>query len=116
MGTGEHYFVDLVVAAPFTLFFYAIFCAEISWCDHKRWAAILGRMAMVLTWFALLRHEPHLFWNSPAIPWAMVVVTVVGTLWLKRSLSAISVDAGCEEHEAPIADVPAEGPESVRAH
>jgi hypothetical protein len=88
MGTGEHYFVDLVVAAPFTLFLYAIFCAEISWCDHKRWAAILGGMAMV-------------------------VVTVIGTLWLKRSLSAISVDAGCEEHEAPIADVPAEGPESV---
>lgn len=116
MGTGEHYFVDLVVAAPFTLFLYAIFCAEISWRDHKRWAAILGGVSMVFIWFALLRHTPHLFWISPVIPWAMVVVTVVATVWLKRGLTPISVEAGSKEQEASVVDVPAEDPEGVVAH
>jgi hypothetical protein len=115
MGTGEHYFVDLVVAAPFTLFLFAMFCAEVSWRDHKRWAAILGGLAMVLVWFALLRRTPHLFWISPVIPWAMVIATVVATVWLKRGLSAISVSTESRQQEAPLVDMPTEDPESVAA-
>jgi len=115
MGTGEHYFVDLVVAAPFTLFLYAMFCADLSWRDHKRWTATLGGLAMVLIWFALLRYAPHLFWISPVIPWTMVVATVVATVWLKRRLAAISVEATAKNKAAPLVDIPAGDPEGVTA-
>jgi len=98
------------------LFLYAIFCAEISWRDGKRWAAILGGLAMVFIWFALLRHTPHLYCISPVIPWAMVVVTVIATAWLKRRLSPVSVDAGSEKQVASLVDVPVErDTESVAA-
>jgi hypothetical protein len=75
-----------VVAAPFTLFLYSLFCAETSWRDFRRWSAILSGLAMVLAWFALLRHTPGLFWISPVIPSASVILTIGVTAWLKYRL------------------------------
>jgi len=114
MGTGEHYFVDLVVAAPFALFLYAVFCTEVPWRDRRRWSAILAGLGMVFIWFGLLRHEPHLFWISPLLPWGMVSATVAGTLWLKSRLAVTPIAARAKP-EAEIVDVHAEDPEGVAA-
>ena len=113
MGTGEHYFIDLVVAAPFTLFLYSLFCAESSWRDFHRWTAILSGLAMVLAWFALLRHAPRLFWISPVIPWILVVLTMVATAWLKHRLEPAAFRADAAAHDVspagmPLEDVPAQ--------
>ncbi len=38
MGTGEHYFIDLVVAFPFVLFLQAMCATELKWNDSRRLA------------------------------------------------------------------------------
>jgi len=94
MGTGEHYFIDLVVAIPFALALYATFCAEVSWRNPRRRAAVGAGLLLVLLWFALLRYEPAIFWLSPVIPWALVIGTIVSCLALKRGLArAVPADS-----------------------
>lgn len=89
MGTGEHYFVDLVVAIPFALMLHAIFCAETSWRTASRWCAITLGFAMVLTWFGLLRYASSIFWLSPAVPWSLVAATVTASFVLKDGMKPI---------------------------
>jgi len=97
MGTGEHYFIDLVVAIPFALVLYATFCAEVSWRNAKRWAVVGVGLLMVLLWFGLLRYAPAIFWLSPVFSWALVIGTIVGSLALKASLGRAVVAASLQE-------------------
>jgi hypothetical protein len=86
MGTGEHYFIDLVVAFPFALFMIALCDWPPFWTDRSRLTALLLCLASILVWFAGLRYAPHFFWTSPIIPWALCVVTVALAVWLKHRL------------------------------
>ena len=99
LGTGEHYFIDLIVAIPFALFLYAIFCAEVSWRSPRRWAACIAGLLMVLLWFWLLRYETAIFWLSPAVPWLLVVATISGSVMLKRGLGMVAANP---LHEADV--------------
>src|SRR5207248_2011006 len=55
LGTGEHYFVDLIVAFPLTLSIFALFFSLGSWRGAQKWTALLSGLFMVAVWFALLR-------------------------------------------------------------
>jgi hypothetical protein len=87
MGTGEHYFIDLVVAFPFALFMVALCDWPPFWAGRARLTAPLVCLASILFWFAGLRYAPHFFWTSPVIPWALCVFTVAFTVWLKHRLA-----------------------------
>jgi PAP2 superfamily len=86
MGTGEHYFIDLVVAFPFALFMVALCDWPPFWANRARLSALLVCLATILLWFAGLRYAPHFFWTSPIIPWALCVFTVALAMVLKRRL------------------------------
>jgi hypothetical protein len=58
-----------------------------------RLGAILGGLVVTLTWIALLRFGIRTFWISPAIPWLMIVASVIGTLACSRRLIAASEGA-----------------------
>jgi len=94
LGTGEHYLIDLVVALPFTLMICAAFTPAVPWRNADRLTALIAGLVGTLLWFVLLRHTPRLFWISPAVPWAMVLATLVLVYWLKfrlfRSLDALA--------------------------
>lgn len=76
LGTGEHYFVDLLVAFPFALMIEAICEYELRWTDSQRWqAAGIGFGGMML-WFVLLRFGNRLFWTSPVVPWTLIAGTI----------------------------------------
>ena len=76
LGTGEHWFVDLVVAFPFALLIHALCTCQISWKDSRRLAAILAGLGATLAWFAMLRYGAKLFWVSPIVPWFLSAATI----------------------------------------
>jgi hypothetical protein len=76
LGTGEHYFIDLVVAFPFTLMIFSIFCFKLPWNHRQRVTGFLAGLLGTLLWFALLRYATPIFWYSPLIPWSLVVATI----------------------------------------
>jgi hypothetical protein len=86
LGTGEHYFVDLVVAVPFALMVEAGVQYSISFRDPRRLYAFLGGLMMTLVWIALLSFCYRLWWISPAVPWACVAATLAVSMFLHRRL------------------------------
>ena len=83
MGTGEHYFIDLVVAYPFALFMQALCVWPPAWKNRAQLSALAVGLLSVLAWFAALRFAPHFFWISPIIPWSACAITVALTIWVK---------------------------------
>jgi hypothetical protein len=93
LGTGEHYFVDLVVAFPFSLMVQSLCSFSVPLRSAERRRAFLFGMFATLLWLALLSFATELFWTSPVLPWTMVVATVAPSIFLWRRL----LRAGNEE-------------------
>lgn len=86
LGTGEHYFVDLVVAVPFTLMILGLTQMICAKQRPAALAAILYGLAATLLWFALLRYVNHFFWQSPLVPWGACAFTVAFAWYFARGL------------------------------
>jgi PAP2 superfamily protein len=76
LGTGEHWFVDLVVAFPFALFIDALCAYHVSWKDSRRLLTILASLGVTLAWLVSLRYGPKIFWISPIVPWTLSAATI----------------------------------------
>jgi PAP2 superfamily len=76
LGTGEHYFVDLVVAFPFALMIQALCSYELSWNDSRRLQAAGLGLGGTLAWLVALRFANRVFWTSPVVPWLLVIATI----------------------------------------
>jgi hypothetical protein len=79
LGTGEHWFVDLVVAFPFALMIQGLCAYSLSWKDGRRLAAFFSGLLGTLAWLIMLRFGAKFFWTSPVVPWALAAATVVLT-------------------------------------
>jgi hypothetical protein len=79
LGTGEHWFVDLIVAFPFALMIQGICAYSLAWKEKQRLTAIFFGLLSTLAWFAMLRYEAKFFWTSPIVPWALAIATVALT-------------------------------------
>jgi hypothetical protein len=88
LGTGEHYFIDLIVAFPFALMVEAVCAFNLDFSDRVRWLAFCGGLCGTLGWFALLRHSLHFFWLSPILPWTFCAVTILASLLCERQLQS----------------------------
>ena len=86
LGTGEHYFVDLVVAFPFALMVQALCSYPLPFKYGPRRVAFLFGTFASLAWMALLSFATPFFWISPVAPWAMVVATISVSPWLMQRL------------------------------
>jgi hypothetical protein len=90
LGTGEHWFVDLVVAFPFALLIQTICAYPVSWKDSRRVAAFFFGLLGTGTWFAALRYAERLFWTSPFVPWTLVTATILFSCICQSNLAAAS--------------------------
>jgi PAP2 superfamily len=90
LGTGEHWFVDLVVAFPFALLIYALCAYQVSWKNSQRLAATLAGLGVTLAWFASLRYAAKLFWISPIFPWTLSAATVAFACFLQAKLDRVT--------------------------
>jgi hypothetical protein len=86
MGTGEHYFVDLIVAFPFALLMESACAFEWPWRERRRIAALGIGFLGTFGWLLALRYAGHFFWISAAVPWTVCAVTVALTLLFERQL------------------------------
>jgi hypothetical protein len=102
LGTGEHYFIDLIVAFPFALLIESVCAYSLKTTDRRRVLAFCVGLAGTLGWFALLRQGTHFFWMSPALPWTFCAATVIVSLLSERSLQ--------QAHEVSAVVVPAPSP------
>jgi len=89
LGTGEHYFVDLVVAFPFALMVEALCLYPFPFRNGPRRVAFLFGTFASLLWMALVSFATPLFWISPLIPWMMVAVTICLSAWLIQRLQNV---------------------------
>ena len=90
LGTGEHWFVDLIVAFPYALMIYAICSYPVSWKDPRRGTALVLGLGGTLGWMAMLRYGAELFWTSPIVPWALAAATVALVLLRQSKLDAVA--------------------------
>jgi hypothetical protein len=86
LGTGEHYFIDLVVAVPFALFMKSLLAYDLPILDNSRLRAVAFGLLSTCAWLAALRFTPHIFWSTPVLPWTLCVATVAVGLYLEMHL------------------------------
>jgi hypothetical protein len=79
LGTGEHWFADLVVAFPFALMIEALCEYRLPVTDARRRTAFLFGLLGTLGWMLLFRYCTRLFWTSPVVPWSLIAGTVAIT-------------------------------------
>ena len=76
LGTGEHYFVDLIVAVPFALMIIAIAEAVPRRALKETALPLMVGLGLTLAWILALRYSPKFFWVSPAVPWGASLMTL----------------------------------------
>lgn len=89
LGTGEHYFVDLVVAVPFAVMVQAIAQYTVPLADRKRSVPLLAGLLITLAWFTLLSFGVRTMWVSPVVPWGLMVATLAACFPLQRQLMSL---------------------------
>lgn len=86
LGTGEHYFIDLVVAVPYALFILALTNSLIHRNVWTFLTPLLVGLGTTLAWFVALRYFLRFFWLTPILPWGACVFTVALSVWAGRRL------------------------------
>jgi hypothetical protein len=90
LGTGEHYFIDLVVAFPFAVAVQAL-CTHGVWLRRRaRLVPLLGGASLTLLWPVLVHYGSSVFLWSPVIPWACVIASTALTAFWMRQLLAVA--------------------------
>jgi hypothetical protein len=98
LGTGEHYFIDLVVAFPFSLMVQAMCAYSLPFRSGERRTAFLFGTFATLIWLAFLSFSTRVFWSSPVVPWAMVIATIAPSIVLWNRL----MRSGTQQQSMPM--------------
>jgi hypothetical protein len=90
LGSGQHYLVDLVGSLPFAVAVQAT--ASLAFGDQSvektRMVRIASAsLALTFAWLAIVRFGVGVALESRAIPWTLMLGTVVTSLWLRKSIS-----------------------------
>ena len=84
LGTGEHYFVDLLAAVPFALLVQALVSPGRHLPLSRRVLVSSYGLGLTLGWLLLARYGIKLMLTSPLVPWGISAVTC-GTVWRMSS-------------------------------
>jgi hypothetical protein len=109
LGTGEHYFIDLIVAFPFALLVESLCSISLSFLDTRRLIPFVVGLFATLGWLLALRFATAFFWHSPVIPWSLCFVTVTVSVLLEKKLWR----AAASQPSEPVTTTPATQPDSV---
>jgi hypothetical protein len=89
IGTGEHYFIDLVVACPFAVAMQALCMRTRPMKSPERLVPLLGGAGLTLAWLVVLRYGTRLFFLwTPVFPWVCIVgSTALAAVWMRQIVS-----------------------------
>lgn len=96
LGTGEHWFVDLIVAFPFALMIQALCNYNLPWKASHRLGTFAFGLFATLGWLGVLRYGAKIFWTSPLVPWALAAGTIALTI-----IRQMKLDRAAESAEGP---------------
>ena len=85
LGTGEHYFVDLIVAFPFALLIESLCQYTIPWRSSSRLFCFFFGFGFTLAWLVVLRFAPQVFLVSPLLGWFTCLLTVASCVVYERT-------------------------------
>ena len=94
LGTGEHYFVDLVAGIPFAFFVQSVVSPGHKPEASKRAIAAATGLALTLGWLLLVRFGARWMLISAALPWSLVGITGVAVWKMRLWFDALSASAG----------------------
>src|SRR5260370_24235744 len=100
LGTGEHYFIDLVVAYPFSVMIQSLCAFRLRWTARERVTSVAYGLLVTLAWLVALGHATRLFWLSPVIPWTCCLLTVWFAIVLHQKLAAAAEIAVTRQSES----------------
>lgn len=83
LGTGEHYFVDLVAGIPFAFAVQTAVAPDIKPSFSRRAVAVASGLALTIFWLLLIRFGAKWMLVSPALPWGLAAMTVVAVWRIK---------------------------------
>jgi membrane-associated phospholipid phosphatase len=72
---GEHYLIDLLAAFFFSLIPWSVCIADGRLPRFRRGLALAVGALGYLAWVVLIRDHATLFWASPLVPWAGLVIS-----------------------------------------
>jgi len=84
MGTGEHYFVDLVAALPLALSVQSVVSPTTKTAIERRATSAACGLGLTLFWLLLARFAIKAMLLTPLLPWALVAGTVV-LIWKTKA-------------------------------
>jgi len=88
LGTGEHYFIDLVVAFPFAVAIQALCTRSLPFRSRLRFGPLVGGTIVTCLWLFALRYCTGVFLSTPFVPWTCIVAsTALAAVWMRRILS-----------------------------
>jgi len=99
LGTGEHWFVDLIVAFPFALMIQGLCSYNLSWKDSQRLGAFAFGLFATLGLLGMLRYGAKVFWTSPLVPWALAAGMVALTMIRQMKLDQSAASAEAQEQQ-----------------
>ncbi|MGD1098084.1 MAG: phosphatase PAP2 family protein [Bryobacteraceae bacterium] len=91
LGSGEHYFIDLVVVVPVCLILQAVWSRGVDLTSRYRLLSILTGATMTVLWLLALRFGFALRSPSIAVSWFAVLSTIAVCSWLQYMLARTAV-------------------------
>jgi len=86
LGFGLHYFIDLVVAFPFTLIVHALCLPRLPEGSQRRWVGMGVGAVLTAGWLLVLRFRLDWLEWSPLATGAAALATMVGVMVMERTL------------------------------
>ncbi|MGA7292907.1 MAG: phosphatase PAP2 family protein [Terriglobales bacterium] len=81
LASGEHYFFDLIVALPFTLWMQALMARTVRIQDRRRWLPAVCGCTLFVGWLVIGRFGFPLM-TGRAVPWLLIAASsTVSILW-----------------------------------
>jgi hypothetical protein len=113
LGTGEHYFVDLIAAVPFALMIQAVVSPERKRVFSQRVFAASCGLGLTFVWLFLVRYGAKVMLLSPVVPWGLSIATCAGVWMIHSWFSSLPVEP---KPEATRTQAAAEKPLAFAAH
>lgn len=88
VGTGEHYFIDLIVAVPFAVLVLSLTNVLLGPARLRQILPLSIGAGGVLVWLEALHHATFFFWRSWTIPWLACILTLAVCYLAVRRLTA----------------------------
>jgi hypothetical protein len=101
LGTGEHYFIDLIAGLPFALFVQALVSPGIKASFSRRATAACSGLTITFAWLLLVRFAPKSMLVSPVLPWTLIGLTIAA-VWMLNSWYGSSPEQSSDVNDASI--------------